>query len=70
LAKDDVEAARLFRLAAVQGNAQGQNNLDVMYESGRGGLTRDLEAAISWYRLAAQQGTPIAIANLKRLGRE
>src|SRR5262245_12246090 len=36
LAKDDHEAARLFKLAADQGNARAQSNLGVFYENGHG----------------------------------
>jgi hypothetical protein len=43
LPKDDVEAVRLYRLAADQGDAQGQVNLGAAYGSGSGGLPKPAE---------------------------
>jgi TPR repeat protein len=34
---DDTEAARIYKLAADQGDALGQVNLGAFYETGRGG---------------------------------
>jgi TPR repeat protein len=56
LPKDDRDAARLYKLAADQGNALGQLNLGLFYESGRGGLEKDEREAARLYRLAADQG--------------
>ncbi len=69
IAKDLTEAVRLYRLAAVQGNANAQNNLGVMYETGTG-VAKDLAEAVRLYRLAADQGNAAAHFNLKvkRLG--
>ena len=39
--RTSAEAARLYRLAADQGNAGAQSNLGVFYEQGRGGLPKD-----------------------------
>jgi TPR repeat protein len=64
-----VEAARLYRLAADQGEAYGQNNLGVMYENGTG-VAKDVAEAVRLYRLAADQGHSKAQAHLKRLGHE
>ena len=64
LARNEQEAARLYRLAADQDNPQAQNNLGVFNAAGRGGLSKnDLEAA-RLYRLAADQGNTSAQANL------
>jgi TPR repeat protein len=41
LAQDEREAVRLYKLAANQGNALGQNNLGMMYAVGRGGLAKE-----------------------------
>ena len=49
------EAARLFRLAAEQGNAEAQELLGRMYYWGSG-VTGDKAEAARWYRLAAEQG--------------
>jgi hypothetical protein len=38
---DDSEAARLYKLAADQGNALAQVNLAVFFENGSGGLPKD-----------------------------
>ena len=44
--RDDREAARLYKLAADQGNAQAQANLGTFYLDGRGGLPKDDREAI------------------------
>jgi hypothetical protein len=64
LAKDDREAARLFKLAADQGYAPAQNNLAVFYQNGRGGLQKDDREAARLYKLAADQGYATAQNNL------
>jgi TPR repeat protein len=69
LPKDDHEAARLFKLAADQGNGSAQNNLALFYEQGRGGLPQDDSEAARLYKLAAVQGNSEAAAALQRLGR-
>src|SRR4051794_37411993 len=43
--QSDAEAARLFKLAANQGNADAQVNLGVLYRNGRGVQQSDAEAA-------------------------
>jgi TPR repeat protein len=53
---DDREAARLYKLAADQGNALAQVSLAAFYETGRGGLPKDDREAARLYRLAADQG--------------
>ena len=53
MAKDEVEAARLYRLSANQGYAVAQNNLGVFYLDGRGGLAKDEVEAIRLFKLAA-----------------
>jgi TPR repeat protein len=62
--KDDTEAVRLSRMAADQGNAQGQNFLGRFYQTGRGGLTKDDAEAVRFYKLAADQGNPAGQTNL------
>ena len=54
---DDREAARLYKLAADQGDAYGQNNLGLFYDNGRGGVPKDVQQAAQeidvrvWLRL-------------------
>ena len=55
-AQDESQALRLFRLAADQGNAYGQDNLGVFYRDGRGGLAKDDHEAARLFKLAADQG--------------
>jgi TPR repeat protein len=68
LAKDDQEAARLYKLAANQGYAQAQNNLGVFYRDGRGGVEKDQREAIRLFQLSAAQGNESAKRNLAQLG--
>ena len=70
LAKDDREAARLYKLAADQGNAGGQNNLGVFYARGRGGLAKDDREAARLYKLAADQGDAIRASQSRVLLRD
>jgi putative tryptophan/tyrosine transport system substrate-binding protein len=60
LAKDDREAARLYKLAADTGDAVGQANLGFFYANGRGGLAKDDREAARLYQLAADQGNAAA----------
>jgi flagellar biosynthesis GTPase FlhF len=55
VAKDNVEAARLFRLAADQGDAKAQSELGRMHRNGEG-VARDNVEAARLLRLAADQG--------------
>jgi len=63
--KDDAEAARLYRLAAEQGEAGAQFILGRMYSNGDGVPEDDVEA-VRWWRLAAEQGHASAQTNLGR----
>jgi len=67
LAKDDREAARLFKLAADQGLREAQYNLGVFYEQGRGGLAKDDREAARLFKLAADQGHLLALDRLKQI---
>lgn len=49
------EAAHWYRLAADQGDAEGQACLGKMYLFDRG-VTQDDSEALHWFRLAAEQG--------------
>jgi len=57
-------AARLFRLAADQGEDYSQYWLAYFCECGNGGVNRDMAEAVRWYRAAAEQGNTRAIAQL------
>ncbi len=61
--EDDAEAAKWFRKAAKQGDAQAQHNLGVMYQTGMGVPEDDAEA-VKWFRKAAEQGYANAQLNL------
>jgi hypothetical protein len=56
-------AACWYRRAALQGVAEAQNNLGVLYATGRG-VGRNDAAAVHWYGLAAEQNDPKATSNL------
>ena len=49
---------------AEQGNSWAQNNLGVMYDSGRG-VPEDNLQAYAWYNIAAAQGHDLAEHNKK-----
>ena len=53
--KDEVEGVKWLRLAAVQGNAAGQDNLGADYATGIGGLTADRTEAFKWFLRSARQ---------------
>jgi TPR repeat protein len=65
LPKDWREAARLYRLAADQGNAAAQANLADFYERGDAGLRKDACEAARLRKLAAAQGYAYAQRALK-----
>jgi len=56
-------AAKWYRKAAEQGHADAQNNLGVMYATGKGVTQNNIEA-VKWFRKAAQQGHADAQNNL------
>ena len=61
--QDAMEAARLYRLAADQGNARAQNNLGAMLATGAG-IPKDAQEAAQLFRRAAEQGHARAQCNL------
>ena len=63
---DYTEAAKWYRKAAEQGDADAQNNLGLCYERGQG-VPEDYEEAVKWYRKAAAQGHAGAKKVLKEL---
>ena len=56
-------AAKWYRKAAEQGDADAQFNLGVMYRKGKG-VTQDDAEAVKWYRKSAEQGDASAQYNL------
>jgi TPR repeat protein len=66
VAQDFVEAARLWGLAAAQGDAAAQYNLGLFYAEGKGVAQDFVEAARLW-RLAAAQGYAVAQLSLGAL---
>jgi len=61
--KNYKEAIVWYRKAADQGNIAGQYNLGILYEKGLGVKT-DLDQAISWYQIAANQNDKDAVTHL------
>ena len=51
------------------GYAVAQCNLGVCYANGRG-VSKDMEEAVKWLRLAAEQGSGVVQAILKEVERE
>jgi hypothetical protein len=54
VAKDDAEAVKWFRKAAVQNLREAQYNLGFCYANGKG-VAKDEVEAVKWYRKAAEQ---------------
>jgi hypothetical protein len=65
--KNDYAAVEWYRKAATQNERAAFNNLGTYYETGRGGLSQNLNQAIDHYRRSAALGYQLAIDNLKRL---
>lgn len=59
--------ARWYELAAGIGDEVGQNNLARLYETGRGGLPKNLEEAKKWYTKSAEQRDITGLINLARM---
>jgi TPR repeat protein len=60
--RDFAEAVKWYRMAAVQGSAQGQNNLGSKYDKGEG-VAQDSVRAYMWFTLSAQTGYAEAVKN-------
>ena len=63
---DFLNAAKLFRPLAEEGNAEAQFALAEMYDEGEG-VAEDHAQALRWYRLAAGQGYAAAQTALGRI---
>jgi TPR repeat protein len=57
---------RLYRLAADQGDADAQNNLGEIHESGRG-VEKSPDQALQWYERAAERGLAAGQFNAGRM---
>ena len=57
--KNPIEAAKWFRKAAEQNDAQAQFNLSVCYANGQG-VAKDYAEGYKWILLAAGQGSEFA----------
>ena len=64
--KNYSEAAKWFRRAANQGNADAQSNLGAMYSVGRG-VPQDFVQAYIWLSVAVDNGAKFALTNLKNV---
>ena len=60
------EAAKWYRRAAEQGDAEAQKRLALLYLQGRG-VAKDPREAEKWYRKPAGQGDPDAQSALEGL---
>jgi len=58
---DAEKAAGLFKASAEQGYVKSELAYGGMLEQGTGGLTKDEEAAFTWYLRAADQGDPVGL---------
>lgn len=67
--EDSAKAVEYFRALADQDWSIAQNRMGEFYENGVG-VNRDLDQAIVWYKLAADQGHPIAKAHADRLQKQ
>jgi TPR repeat protein len=69
VAQDFKEAAKLYLLAAEQGQPDAQFLLGAMYALG-GGLPGDTVQAYAWYNLAGANGQADATSEKETLGKE
>lgn len=65
LPRNDKEAVKWFRKAALQGSSEGQLNLAMMYAEGIG-APRDSREALKWYRKSAAQRNTTASTGSER----
>ena len=62
--QDDLEAVKWYRLAAEQGDLDGQYNLGLSYQEGRG-VIQSNEKAYAWWSVAATSGDSMAQKELE-----
>lgn len=56
---------RILKNVARNGVPAAANDVGTVYLSGKYGLQRDLERAVKWYRVGAEEGNPFAAWNLQ-----
>jgi serine/threonine protein kinase len=66
LRKDEANAVKFYKEAAIRGNVMAMANLGRMYEKGSGGLPRDGGMALKWYMNAANLGDSAAMFDVGR----
>jgi TPR repeat protein len=66
--KDYVQAAALYRKAALQGRVDAQSSLGQMYETGQG-VPKDLKLALQWCQKAADAGDDSGSECVTRVGK-
>lgn len=64
--KDDAQAVDWYRRAIANGEPYAMNNMALMYEAGRGGLSKDRDKALELWRRAARLGNDLAGENLEK----
>lgn len=65
--KDPAAGVHWIARSAEQGYPAALDGLGYCYERGIGGLPRDLDKALAFYRAAAAKGNPTSIARLRKL---
>ena len=61
--EQETKVMRNILAGALNGNADAQYNLGLMYANGQG-VTQDYKEAVKWWRLSADQGNASAQSNL------
>ncbi|WP_340601008.1 tetratricopeptide repeat protein [Acinetobacter sp. HZNU-JH01] len=65
--RDFIKAFKYFEKAASKNDSLAQNNLGWMYEKGEGGINKNKERALYWYKTAYDNGFLGAAENYNRL---
>jgi soluble lytic murein transglycosylase-like protein len=66
VAQDPLRAARLYCIAALQGDARAAHHLGVLHASGTIGDGADMPVAAGWFQYAAERGDPRSADMLNR----
>lgn len=65
--QDDQQSLKWNRMSAEQGCARGERQLAILYQTGRGGVEKDLAEAARWCLKAAIQGDKTAQLGMARI---